>query len=231
MVQRDVEAFQTMHPWEQRLVIRHRPDLVWRLDVLTSTQKLELDGARQGMRKALAREVIWEAAHTVSQEPLPECLDARRAVTLCLCHTLAFPADNADTQFRNDVFVHELLVLHERCTADWREAVRTPQVQLPAVRAALQTVRSVARCAQLSDVLHAFINVVLPSSDVNASHAGAECAQEPGLVIPPGIGDFVSDGDKESVLHAPPRTAHANVASAFLRDVAAMLLARQACAV
>ena len=243
MIERDVQAFRQMHPWEQRLVIRHRRDLLWRLDVLTATRAFERDGARQGMRRALSAEVLWEAARGVSEAPmpehpeLPEPPDARGAVLERLCQSLARPAADADTQFRNDVFVHELLAVHNRCTAGWRLGTHGPHVHLPAVRGALQQLRSDGRCAELAEVLRAVADVVFSAHDVdpeheaNFAHAAADGAQDVGFAVPPGIGDCIPSAGTEAALDAPPRSAHARVAGVFLRDVAAMLRARQACAV
>ena len=240
MLERDVQVFTQMHPWEQRLVIRHRRDLVWRLDVLTATRTFELQGARQGMRRALSAEVLWEAARGLSEAATleqPEVPDARGAVLQCLCQSLAQPAADADTQFRNDVFVHELLVVHSRCTAGWRLATDGLQVHLPAVRAALQQLRSDGRCAELAEVLRAVADVVFSAHDADSvhepefAHAAADGGQDVGFVVPPGIGDCIPRTGTEAALDAPPRTAHASVVGAFVRDVAAMLRARQACAV
>ena len=240
MIERDVQAFRQMHPWEQRLVIRHRRDLLWRLDVLTATRAFERDGGRQGMRRALSAEVLSEAARAVSEAPMPEVPeppDARDAVLQRLCERLARPAPDADTQFRNDVFVHELLVVHNRCTAGWRLGTHAPHVHLPAVRGALQQLRSDGRCAELAEVLRAVAEVLFSADDVDAaheaigSHAAADCPQDSGFVVPPGIGDCIPSAGTDGALDAPPRTAHARVAGVFLRDVAAMLRARQASAV
>ena len=231
MTERDVQAFRHMHPWEQRLVIRYRRDLMWRLDVLTATCVLEREGARQGMRRALSAEVLWETARYVSQEPLPEAPDARGAVLQRLCETLARPAADADTQFRNDVFVHDLLVVHNRCTAEWPHGTGPAQMHLPAVRGALQQLRRRGRCTELEEVLRALVDVVFSAQEDDTPHAAADCAQAPAFVVPPGIGDWIPSTEKESPLDAPPRTAHARVAGVFLRDVAAMLRARQASAV
>ncbi len=234
MIERDVQAFRQMHPWEQRLVIRHRRDLLWRLDVLTATRALERDGGRQGMRRALSAEVLWEAARAVSEAPMPEVPeppDARDAVLQRLCERLARPAPDADTQFRNDVFVHEMLVVHNRCTAGWRLGTHAPHVHLPAVRGALQQLRSDGRCAELAEVLCAVAGVVFSADDVDSVDASADCAQELAFAVPPGIGDCIPSTGTQAALDAPPRTAHARVAGVFLRDVAAMLRARQASAV
>jgi hypothetical protein len=244
MLERDLQAFRQMHPWEQRLVVRHRRDLLWRLDVLSATRTFEQDGARQSMRRALSAEVLWEAARGESEAPmpeLPELPDARDAVLQRLCQSLARPAADADTQFRNDVFVHELLVVHNRCTAGWRLGTHGPHVHLSTVRGALQQLRSDGRCAELARVLRAVAEVVFSAHDADAaheaigSHAAADSPQDSitdsGFAVPPGIGDGIPSAGTDGALDAPPRTAHARVAGVFLRDVAAMLRARQASAV
>ncbi len=247
MLERDLQAFRQMHPWEQRLVIRHRRDLLWRLDVLTATRTFEQDGARQSMRRALSAEVLWEAAGGESEAPmpeLPELPDARDAVLQRLCQSLARPAADADTQFRNDVFVH-VTAVERSALATGRRARRLgthgPHVHLPTVRGALQQLRSDGRCAELARVLRAVAEVVFSAHDADAaheaigSHAAADCPRDsitdPGFAVPPGIGDGIPSAGTDGALDAPPRTAHARVAGVFLRDVAAMLGARQASAV
>lgn len=223
-LEREVCIFRVMHPWEQRLVLGSRADLVWRMDIIYATQDLELLAARQGVRAELATEVLWDAANSVCGLPGPEHTDARAAVLDALAHLLAQPAKNEDVQFRNDVFVHEMLVVHQRCALDWRHARARGQVHLPSVRSRLQHIRTAEAHAALSEVLAAVFRVVFAHADPDPLHTNAAPVEEHSLFVPPGAGEYIASSQKLHSLCVPSHTMHGAVVAHFLRDVASLLL-------